>query len=393
MAITLFLAILTLQSVQVHAHPSANSSSNSSASSLAVSADVAASTADPHQILTTAAAPVKKAAVVAQVVSKSTTSSRPPKNHTPSKGTLKQLDDELRLVEDEERDKEKEINVQATLVAEKETGMKTSETKAAELKKAADRLSKEAEVAAEITKEKSEAAAREKKAQVVAEAEAQKIQAESQETQKFLLQTQSESTVLLAKESEIRAKIKAEALRQKKLAEERAKKARQEATAGSPSKPAAQPSNLKSSYVAAVGKPAVFHSISSVSGQPLREMSPGNKTSSKSSDVGLATAATARATKAPDAEPTSEEVRKLLAENARLKKEKAELAEQLMVRTEEQERSKLKHKLKNKLEAADRAQALIHKTSWKAGHEEGESLKKPQAHQRDAATRVNVTAT
>jgi len=109
---------------------------------------------------------------------------------------LLQLEKALNVTETELKAKLKELKVQSNLVKEKKDAVNQEQKQATEMRMRAEKIQKEAEVAAEIAKEKSEAAAKLWKKERAAASHTEDLQAEENETYKFLKQTQKEEAAL-----------------------------------------------------------------------------------------------------------------------------------------------------------------------------------------------------
>jgi len=109
---------------------------------------------------------------------------------------LLQLEKAVNATDKEVKAKLKELKVQSALVKEKKDAVTQEQKQATDMKARAEKLQKEAEVSAEIAKEKSEAAAKLWKKEHAAASRVEDLQAEENETHKFLEQTQKEEATL-----------------------------------------------------------------------------------------------------------------------------------------------------------------------------------------------------
>lgn len=249
------------------------------------------------------------------------------------------LEAELKHAKALVQSKEAQLKVQVSLEKEKEHTAAQAQNVTNMLRKRVDKLRKEADVAAEIAREKSKVAAKVEKLRNASDLKAEHLVSEEKEIQRVLNQTNQEEVALEHNVSMIEQMIKVES-------EAKAKKTR--ATTKATVLLPVAPANVKSgkvqdgvaaSSVAQIPKPAV---------QTAKFV---NATVEGNSSAAVEANATAM--------PTSEDVKRLMEENQRLKREKAALERKLNMKKVAIEKAKLKQKLKNRLALADRHNKLI----------------------------------
>jgi len=292
--------------------------------------------AAPTAVLTATSAPPAAAKVqtkaAVSIAPKKASGTRAPAaaRKAPAKVAAKPdpLEAELKHAKALVQSKEAQLKVQASLEKEKEHTAAQAQNVSNMLRKRVDKLRKEADVAAEIAREKSKVAAKVEKLRNASDLKAEHLLSEEKEIQRVLNQTKQEEFNLEHNVSMIEQMIKVEV-------DAKAKKTAK-ATVLLPVAPA----NVKS------GKVQDSVAASSVPQTPKPAVQTAKFVNST---------VEANAT----AMPTSEDVKRLLEENQRLKREKAALERKLNMKKVAIEKAKLKQKLKNRLALADRHNKLV----------------------------------
>jgi len=266
----------------------------------------------------------------------------------------------VKSIEVEEKDKEKELSVQTKLVKEKMVDAQQASKVVEEMKEKAGKLHQEAEISAKIAKEKQDAAEKAAAQEATAEKKLESLSEEEKVTQKFLAQTRKEEASLQAKLKSLKeqqvASKKQDAADRKRKAEAMKKKAHEEAEAAQRDLEAAKREELAAeekekeevkakapsspTQEKAAEKPADSHQVTGKlnaatttavppTDPPKREtqIADDNHQNQTVEDHQNQTAA-AQVVKDPD-EDRAEQVKRLLAENARLQQQKQDLETQL----------------------------------------------------------------
>jgi hypothetical protein len=275
------------------------------------------------------------------------------------------LDKQLVGFQEELVGKEKDLKVQTELEAEKETVAQASKLQMEKLKKQTDEYQREADVARQIAEEKAEMAKKVMKQEDSAAKKYKDNDDEEKEAAKFLKQTKAEVEVLQNKAKATRAKKialqKEEAAARKKKAEdmkahaiEEAEKAQKEVdkAAKDEKEAAAEATDHKVDKSVKDEKEAAAEPTD-------HKVEATEQSVSKPETAKKGTDTKPPVTHEKDVPMSEEAVRKLMEENEHLKKEKEELESQLARRKVQQEKDKLKQKLKNKLAVVDRHSKVV----------------------------------
>lgn len=266
----------------------------------------------------------------------------------------------VKSIEVEEKDKEKELSVQTKLVKEKMVDAQQASKVVEEMKEKTGKLHQEAEISAKIAKEKQDAAEKAAAQEATAEKKLESLSEEEKVTQKFLAQTRKEEAALQAKLKSLKeeqvASKKQDAADRKRKAEAMKKKAHEEAEAAQRDLEAAKREELAAeekekeevkvkapsspTQEKAAEKPADSHQVAGKlnaatttavppTDPPKREtqVADDNHQNQTVEDHQNQTAA-AQVVKDPDVD-RAEQVKRLLAENARLQQQKQDLETQL----------------------------------------------------------------
>lgn len=302
-----------------------------------------------------------------QEVKTTVTKSKKTSKVAQTKLTESSLDRQIESVEKELKDKEQDLNVQSKLAKEKAAATKDEMAEVGKLKNKTDAYKSEADVASKIAKEKFDLAAQAAKEEQAEETKFDNLDAERKETEKFLAQTQKESEALKKelqtmrdekdrsqqqaeemlkqkkqKEAEMRRK-KAEELKRKAEAEE--KKAKEEAEAA----------DKEARDIDATSNQTQVVESKKSEDPPKKPTAVSNSTSPSAKAVSAVSNNTSPSAKAVKEPPTdSETVRRLMAENEKLKHANQVLTKQLVMKKVKNEKDLLKAKLKNKLVIIDR---------------------------------------
>jgi len=255
-----------------------------------------------------------------------------------------QIEKVLNMTDKEVKAKLKELKVQSTLVKEKTDAVTQEQKQVDEMRVQREKLQREAEVAADIAEEKSEAAAKLWKKERAAASQTEDLQAEENETNKFLKQTQKEEASLehsLAGFHEQLRRVQASLLSMKKTPIPVASHNQQLLANGTYS------STPERNMTGNSTKATPRLRASATGPTAPSQMSPGNSTASTSEGK---------------KETLSKAVKRVQAENERLKHEKDELANKLQLLQEKDElRLNLKQRLLKKEQRSLAVNTLVRK--------------------------------
>eukprot|EP00746_Dinoflagellata_sp_MGD_P164208 gnl/MRDRNA2_/MRDRNA2_92709_c0_seq1.p1 gnl/MRDRNA2_/MRDRNA2_92709_c0~~gnl/MRDRNA2_/MRDRNA2_92709_c0_seq1.p1 ORF type:complete len:462 (+),score=174.73 gnl/MRDRNA2_/MRDRNA2_92709_c0_seq1:56-1441(+) len=260
----------------------------------------------------------------------------------------------MKFVEEEEKDKEKELIVQSKLVKEKMTDAQQAKKVVEEMKIKAERVRQEADVSLKIAKEKQDAAEKMVAQEAIAEKKLENLSEEEKVTEKFLAQTRKEEAELQANLKKLReekvAKQKKDAAERKRKAEEMKKKAHEEAEKAQHDLEAAKHEELAAEEKEKEDVKAKVTNSSALDHKPAERRSDSQQVAVKlNASVAVASSApqkkdiTEEITEDNHQNQTSgahevvqdqnaataEQVKRLLAENAKLQQQKKELETQL----------------------------------------------------------------